>query len=205
MRHSMTDFTYRYNSPLGGIILASDGNALTGLWFDGQKYFADTLAPDHAESPLPVFRKTVRWLDIYFSGLNPGFTPPLNMRTSPYRKAVWEIMLTIPFGKTMTYGEIARIIARDRGLTRMSAQAVGGAVGRNSIALIIPCHRVVGTDGSLTGYAGGIDKKLKLLALEHTDMTGLYAQKFFGEQIVKGDVRRARASGSRYKRGRRRD
>ena len=177
MRHSMTDFTYRYNSPLGGIILASDGNALTGLWFDGQKYFADTLAPDHAESPLPVFRKTVRWLDIYFSGLNPGFTPPLNMRTSPYRKAVWEIMLTIPFGKTMTYGEIARIIARDRGLTRMSAQAVGGAVGRNSIALIIPCHRVVGTDGSLTGYAGGIDKKLKLLALEHTDMTGLYVPK----------------------------
>ena len=173
----MTDFTYRYDSPLGGIILASDGNALTGLWFDGQKYFADTLAPDHAESPLPVFRKTVRWLDIYFSGLNPGFTPPLNMRTSPYRKAVWEIMLTIPFGKTMTYGEIARIIARDRGLTRMSAQAVGGAVGRNSIALIIPCHRVVGTDGSLTGYAGGIDKKLKLLALEHTDMTGLYVPK----------------------------
>ena len=173
----MTDFTYHYDSPLGRITLASDGTALTGLWFDDQKYFADTLAPDRMEKTLPVVREAVRWLDIYFSGRDPGFIPLLSMRTSPFRKAVWEIMLTIPFGKTMTYGEIARIIARDRGLTRMSAQAVGGAVGRNSIALIIPCHRVVGTDGSLTGYAGGIDKKLKLLALEHTDMTGLYVPK----------------------------
>ena len=177
MRRRMTDFTYHYDSPLGGITLASDGTALTGLWFDGQKYFADTLASDRMEKTLPVFRDAVRWLDIYFSGRDPGFTPPLNMRTRPFRKAVWKIMLTIPFGKTMTYGEIARIIARDRGLTRMSAQAVGGAVGHNAVSLIIPCHRVVGADGSLTGYAGGIAKKLKLLTLEHTDMTGLYVPK----------------------------
>ena len=173
----MTDFTYHYDSPLGGITLTGDENALTGLGFDRRKNFAGTLVPAHAESSLPVFREAIRWLDIYFSGRNPGFTPPLNMRTSPFRKTVWEIMLTIPYGKTMTYGEIARIIARDRGLTRMAAQAVGGAVGHNAIALIIPCHRVVGTDGSLTGYGGGIDKKLKLLMLEHADMTGLHMPK----------------------------
>lgn len=173
----MMDYTHHYDSPLGGITLASDGTALTGLWFDGQKYFADALAPKHTEKALPVFQEADRWLDIYFSGKAPEFTPPLNMRTTPFRKAVWEILLTIPFGRTMTYGEIAQSIARSRGLARMSAQAVGGAVGHNSISLIIPCHRVVGTDGSLTGYAGGIDKKLRLLKLEHTDMCGLKTRK----------------------------
>ena len=173
----MMDYTHHYDSPLGGITLASDGTALTGLWFDGQKYFADALAPKHTEKALPVFQEADRWLDIYFSGKAPEFTPPLNMRTTPFRKAVWEILLTIPFGRTMTYGEIAQSIARNRGLARMSARAVGGAVGHNSISLIIPCHRVVGTDGSLTGYAGGIDKKLRLLKLEHTDMCGLKTRK----------------------------
>ena len=111
------------------------------------------------QKELPIFDEICRWLDIYFSGKEPDFTPPLSMRTTPFRKAVWEIMLTIPYGQTMTYGEIAGIIAEQRGIDRMSAQAVGGAVGHNSISLIIPCHRVIGTDGSLTGYAGGIDKK----------------------------------------------
>ena len=167
------DYTQHYDSPLGGITLASDGEALVGLWFDGQKYFADTLASDHKERSIPVFRDTMKWLDVYFSGKRPDFTPPLVMRCSNFRKTVREIMLGIPFGKTMTYGEIAAAVAQRRGLPRMSAQAVGGAVGHNSISLIIPCHRVVGASGSLTGYAGGIDKKLKLLELENIEMSGL--------------------------------
>lgn len=157
---------YRYTSPLGGITLASDGEALMGLWFDGQKYFGDTLDGEAAECDLPVFVQTCKWLDIYFSGKEPGFTPPLKLKTTPFRRAVCGIMLTIPYGQTMTYGEIADMIARQRGMERMSAQAVGGAVGHNPISIIIPCHRVVGTDGSLTGYAGGIDKKTALLELE---------------------------------------
>lgn len=159
-------YTYHYQSPLGGITLASNGEALTGLWFDGQKYFGDTLPEQCEEKSLPVFEETKRWLDIYFQGKEPDFTPPLSMETTPFRKVVWEIMLSIPYGQTMTYGEIAKQVAKQKGIERMSAQAVGGAVGHNSISLIIPCHRVVGTDGSLTGYAGGIDKKEKLLALE---------------------------------------
>lgn len=160
------DYTWHYDSPLGGITLASDGEALIGLWFDGQKYFADALDKEHQEKQLPVFDDTCRWLDIYFSGKNPDFTPKLNMRTTAFRKIVWEIMLAIPFGQTMTYGEIAARIVREKGRNRMSAQAVGGAVGHNSISLIIPCHRVVGTNGSLTGYAGGIDRKVRLLKME---------------------------------------
>ena len=169
------DYTHHYASPLGGITLASDGEALTGLWFDGQKYFAAALGENHIERPLPVFAEAERWLDIYFSGNIPDFTPELHLRTtSSFRKTVWDILLTIPYGKTMTYGEIAAVIARQNGKARMSAQAVGGAAGHNPIALIVPCHRVVGTNGSLTGYAGGIDKKLKLLTLEHADMTKLF-------------------------------
>lgn len=171
------DYIYHYTSPLGGITLASDGKSLTGLWFDGQKHFADTLSAENSEAELSIFEQTIRWLDIYFSGKNPDFTPPLNMRTTPFGKAVWEIMLTIPYGETITYGEIADKIAKQKGIERMSAQAVGGAVGRNSISLIIPCHRVVGTNGSLTGYAGGIDKKNKLLTLEKADLSRLFVPK----------------------------
>ena len=155
------EYTWRYESPLGGITLGSDGTSLIGLWFDGQMHFADVLSPEHEERLIPVLKDTCRWLDIYFSGSEPGFTPPLVMRASPFRKAVWDIMLTIPYGKTMTYGEIAAGISES-----MSAQAVGGAVGHNPIAIIIPCHRVVGADGSMTGYAGGIDRKRFLLELE---------------------------------------
>lgn len=170
-------YTYHYQSPLGGITLSSNGTELTGLWFDGQKYFGDTLSKEYEEKTLPVFEQSVRWLDIYFSGQAPDFTPPLCMQTTPFRKAVWEIMLTIPFGGTMTYGEIANRIAKQKGLSKMSAQAVGGAVGHNSISLIIPCHRVVGTNGSLTGYASGIDKKVQLLKLEKADMTSFFVPK----------------------------
>ena len=135
-------YTWHYDSPLGGITLASDGDVLAGLWLDGQHIFADTLDKEREEKLLPVFEDTCRWLDIYFSGKDPGFTPKLSVCTTDFRKRVLEILLTIPYGKTMTYGEIAAQIAREKGLKQMSAQAVGGAVGHNPISLIIPCRGV---------------------------------------------------------------
>ena len=171
------EYVSHYESPFGDITLASDGEALIGLWFDKQKYFADALDEKHEEKELQIFGQTKRWLDIYFSGKEPDFTPPLRMKTTLFRRAVWEIMLTIPYGQTMTYGEIAKKIAEQKGIKQMSTQAVGGAVGHNSISLIIPCHRVVGAKGSLTGYAGGIDKKIKLLTLEKADIEKLFVPK----------------------------
>ena len=164
-------YTHHYDSPLGGITLSACEDALTGCWFDGQKYFGASLQEPHAEGPLPVFDEADRWLDIYFSGRDPAFLPPLALQASPFRMAVWEILLTIPYGKTMTYGEIAALIAKQKGIPNMSAQAVGGAVGHNPISLMIPCHRVVGTNGSLTGYAGGLDRKMRLLTLEQVDLS----------------------------------
>lgn len=159
-----TDHFHHYDSPLGRITLACDGDALTGLWFDGQKFFPDRPVYDAEE--LPVFAETDRWLDIYFSGRDPGFIPQIHMRGTPFRKAAWEALLKIPYGRTATYGEIADRVAERMGLPRMSAQAVGGAVGHNAISLIIPCHRVIGKDGSLTGYAGGTELKGRLLKME---------------------------------------
>ena len=170
-------FTQHYDSPLGGILLAADAVGLTGLWFDGQKYFARGLSSEQEKRELPVLLEAKRWLDIYFTGKEPDFLPPLHPNGSAFRRSVWEILLQIPYGRTTTYGEIARLLSEKRGLTRMSAQAVGGAVGHNEISIIIPCHRVVGTNGSLTGYAGGVDKKVKLLELEHADMTGFFVPK----------------------------
>ena len=161
------DFIYRYDSPLGLITMACDGNALTGLWFNGQKHFGESLSADHTERFLPVFDETCRWLDLYFSGSIPDFTPPLNLRGTAFRRAVWEILLTIPYGRTTTYGRIAESIAAQKETGRLSAQAVGNAVGHNPVSLIVPCHRVVGTDGSLTGYAGGTDRKRRLLEMEY--------------------------------------
>lgn len=166
-----------YNSPLGGITLASDEEGLTGLWFDGQKYFGsgilkDDPMPEKAETKKPpVLEQTVKWLDLYFSGQEPDFTPPLHLIGSEFRLAVWKILLEIPYGQTTTYNELAGRIAEQRGIKSMSAQAVGGAVGHNPISIIVPCHRVLGTDGSLTGYAGGIDKKISLLTLEKAAFT----------------------------------
>ena len=159
-------YVYNYNSPLGSILIASNGEALTGLWFDEQKHFPHNLISESTKAELPIFTHTINWLDTYFSGKVPDFTPPIILNTTPFRKAVYDILLTIPYGQTMTYGEIANILAEQKGIERMSAQAVGGAVGHNPISIIIPCHRVVGTDGSLTGYAGGLDRKIELLKLE---------------------------------------
>lgn len=160
-------YKHLYISQLGSITLASDGKSLTGLWFDEQKHFPHKLISESIEAELPIFIQTINWLDTYFGGKTPDFTPPISLTATPFRKAVYEILLTIPYGQTMTYGEIANIIAEQKGIERMSAQAVGGAVGHNPISIIIPCHRVVGTDGSLTGYAGGLDKKIELLKLEN--------------------------------------
>lgn len=170
-------YIQHYNSPLGGILLAADEIGLTGLWFDGEKYFADNLPAEHTERETPALAETKRWLDIYFVGSEPGFLPPLHPIGSAFRREVWDILLRIPYGQTTTYGAIARELAQKRGLARMSAQAVGGAVGHNEISIIIPCHRVVGTGGSLTGYAGGIDKKVRLLELERADMRGFFVPK----------------------------
>ena len=151
-------------------MLAADGTGLRGLWFDGQKYFARDLSAERIEQNTPALTEAKRWLDIYFAGKEPDFLPPLHPAGSAFRQSVLEILLKIPYGQTITYGDIARQLAARRGLANMSAQAVGGAVGHNEISVIIPCHRVVGANGSLTGYAGGIDKKIKLLELERADM-----------------------------------
>ena len=159
-----------YSSPLGDILLAADSVGLTGLWFEGQKYFALNLDKEHEEKEVPLFAEAKRWLDIYFSGKEPDFSVPLHFTGTEFQNEVWELLLAIPYGQTTTYGELAERIAGKRGVKHMSAQAVGGAIGHNNISVIVPCHRVVGTNGSLTGYAGGIDKKVKLLELEKADI-----------------------------------
>ena len=164
----------RYQSPLGEILLACDEQGLTGLWFDHEKYYALNLDPKHMEKDTDIFMAARRWLDLYFGGVNPDFFPPLHMIGTPFQISVWNILRRIPYGQTTTYGEIAAQLAGERNLPRMSAQAVGGAVGHNEISIIVPCHRVVGKNGSLTGYAGGIDKKTALLKLE-----GAYQDSFF--------------------------
>ena len=199
-------YTMQYESPLGPIVVSCDDDAITGLWFEGQKYFGSTLpaespapgsatptpapgsttstpspeatptpAPATPQSPHPLLAEATRWLDIYFSGRRPDFTPPLRLPSTPFRALVSEIMLAIPYGTTTTYAAIAAEVARRQGRSSSSAQAVGGAVGHNPISLIIPCHRVVGSNGSLTGYAGGLRRKVALLTLEGTDTSGLFS------------------------------
>ena len=160
-------YTASYASPLGGIVLAADEIGLTGLWFTGAKYFGAGLPASAAKAETPILAETRRWLDIYFAGQCPAVLPPLHPSGSPFRRAVWSILLTVPYGETTTYGAIAQQLAAQRGLEHLSAQAVGGAVGHNPISILIPCHRVIGADGSLTGYAGGVEKMRALLELEH--------------------------------------
>ena len=170
-------YTCNYLSPLGEILLAADEDGLTGLWFVGQKYFANTLPEEHIPQETEILTEAKAWLDVYFSGKAPHFIPPLHPAGSAFRQAVWQILLQISYGQTITYGEIAHRMSKLKNVSHMSAQAVGGAVGHNEISIIIPCHRVVGTNGSLTGYAGGIDKKISLLELEHADMSHFFVPK----------------------------
>lgn len=163
------NYVNNYQSPLGKIILAGNDKGLTGLWFEGQKYFGSTLGNEYEEKDIPVFSQAREWLDCYFQGKESKTAVPLSLAGSPFRRSVWKILMEIPYGHVTTYGQIAEKLARQQGLSSMSAQAVGGAVGHNPISIIIPCHRVVGSDGSLTGYAGGLERKRKLLELE-----GLY-------------------------------
>lgn len=178
-----------YDSPLGGMLLSADDKGLTGVWFDGQKYYARGQTDSEPEAGAaicntpceeelaPLLADAKRWLDIYFAGKEPDFDLPLNPTGTDFQKRVWRILCMIPYGKTMTYGQIAAQIATERGIARMSAQAVGGAVGHNPLSIIVPCHRVVGTNGSLTGYAGGIDRKIKLLTLEGINMSAFFVPK----------------------------
>ena len=163
-------YTSHYQSPMGAMLLAADLEGLTGAWFQGQKYFARGLNQESEEQDLPVFGEAKRWLDLYFSGKEPDFQVPLHFTGTGFQNQVWEILCGIPYGKTMTYKEIAGQVAALRGLDHMSAQAAGSAVSHNPISVLVPCHRVVGTGGSLTGYAGGLDRKVKLLELEQVDM-----------------------------------
>ena len=193
------DQIWHYDSPLGGITLAGNGDALIGLWFDGQKHFGSTLGAQSEEKWLPVFSQALNWLDAYFGGKVPAFTPKLELRTTPFRREVYNILLTIPYSNTLSYRDIAQRITINRssvGLAeqhscyskgalcarlesqprestqqpnvRISAQAVGSAVGHNPISLIIPCHRVLDAEGSLRGYAAGLERKQYLLPLEAT-------------------------------------
>lgn len=172
-------YKWKYNTTEGftNIYMNSDGEYLTGLWFEGSRDSSKhTLECEEKE--LPIFKETSKWLDIYFSGKNPNFTPKYKINNlTPFRKEVIDIMNTIPYGKTITYNDISKIIAKNRGINKMSSQAVGGAVGWNPICIIIPCHRVVGTNGSLTGYGGGIQNKVSLLKLEGNNMEEFFVPK----------------------------
>ncbi|MBF0819700.1 methylated-DNA--[protein]-cysteine S-methyltransferase [Streptococcus acidominimus] len=159
-------YTSQYQSPLGDMLIAANDIGVTGLWFVGQKYFAYSLDKESEEKETAILQDTKKWLDMYFSGKEPSFKIPLQFTGTDFQNEVWKILCDIPYGQTMTYGEIATILAKKKSLNKMSAQAVGGAVGKNGITIIIPCHRVVGSNGSLTGYAGGISKKIELLKLE---------------------------------------
>jgi methylated-DNA-[protein]-cysteine S-methyltransferase len=160
------EYIHRIKSPVGILTVSSDSQAISGLWMEGQKYFAKTLEEDVLEQDLPLFEQVRQWLDVYFSGREPDFMLPLAPKGSPFQKSIWDNLLKIPYGQTTTYGALAKQFETENKGKRTSARAVGSAVGHNPVSILIPCHRVVGKNGSLTGYAGGIDKKIKLLQLE---------------------------------------
>ena len=167
-------YTSMYQSLVGEILLAADDIGIVGIWFKDEKYFAYCLDKENEPRETPVIRELKKWLAIYFQGEEPDFVPPIHMIGTPFQIEVWSILREIPYGATTTYNEIAKRIAKNRGIAHMSAQAVGTAVGKNNINLIVPCHRVVGTNNSLAGYAGGIDKKITFLKLE-----GAFKDEFF--------------------------
>ena len=160
------EYTQKIKSPVGLLTVSSDGKNICGLWIEGQKYFSKTLEKNALEENLPVFDDVRKWLDVYFSAKEPDFMPPLSPKGSPFQKSVWNDLCRIPYGQTATYGDIAKQFELQNNDKGMSARAVGGAVGRNPVSILIPCHRVIGKNKSLTGYAGGIAVKTKLLQLE---------------------------------------
>lgn len=191
-----------YKSPLGKILILFDKDTLLGLYFEGQKEFHDFIKDEEVKNfnerevfngvekfnnkseiennkicENKILEETKKWLNIYFSGVEPNFTPKINLRGTEFRRDVWKILLEIPYGETLTYKDIAEKLVASKKYERMSSQAVGGAVGANPLSLIIPCHRVVGTSGSLTGYAGGLVRKLKLLELEGIDVNKFFMPK----------------------------
>ncbi|MDR2016444.1 MAG: methylated-DNA--[protein]-cysteine S-methyltransferase [Burkholderiales bacterium] len=169
-------YSTNYPSPIGTITLACNGDHLVGLWLDGQKYHGGTIPEEMAKNnDMPVFSAAKKWLDRYFASKKPDISElPLAPIGSEFRQRVWRILCEIPYGKVITYGDIAQKMAVKMNKKSMSSQAVGGAVGHNPISIIIPCHRVVGSNGSLTGYAGGVRAKIKLLELEDVDMSRLF-------------------------------
>ncbi|MDR0768638.1 MAG: methylated-DNA--[protein]-cysteine S-methyltransferase [Dysgonamonadaceae bacterium] len=160
------EYINKIKSPVGILTVSSDGQNISGLWIEGQKYFAKTLGKDVLEQDLPLFKTVRQWLDIYFSGKEPDFMPPLMPKGSPFQKTIWNYLCKIPYGQTTSYGELAKQFELENEGKPMSARAIGAAVGHNSVSIIIPCHRIIGKNGDLTGYAGGIDIKIKLLQLE---------------------------------------
>ena len=160
-------------SPLGEITLRSDGEALTGLWFADDKHYGAKDIAGAALADLDVFMQAEAWLAEYFAGREPKVSVPLKLQGSEFQMQVWRLLQDIPYGRLFTYGDIAKKIAAQKGVARMSAQAVGGAVGHNLLCIIVPCHRVVGANGSLTGYGGGMWRKVRLLELEKVDMSKL--------------------------------
>lgn len=171
-------YIQNYISPIGEMFMISDGENLINLSYINAKYYQELYKSNAIAKDLPIFKVTKSWLDVYFNGEIPNFTPSIKLNGTDFRIQVWKILMAIPYGATTTYGEIAKKISLQNNLKQMSAQAVGGAIGHNPISIIIPCHRVVGSDGCITGYAGGIDKKVKLLKIE-----GAYKDNFYLPKI----------------------
>jgi len=165
-------YTTKYHSPLGKLLLASDGEALTGLWFVGQRHFPRDLGDGRDGGKLPVLCAAVQWLDRYFSGEDPGSAPPVQLRGTAFQLAVWQALRQVPYGQTVTYAQLAERAGLAAAEPARYARAVGAAVGRNPISIILPCHRVVGAGGRMTGYAGGMERKIWLLELEGARLSG---------------------------------
>lgn len=168
------EYTYDYASPLGTLRLVSDEQSLMGIYFEGEYCPRGAAMRCTPEGMPPVLRETEAWLDEYFAGREPKGMPRLRLEGTPFRQHVWALLLQIPYGEMVTYGALARRLALELGKGRMSAQAVGGAVGHNPVSILVPCHRVIGSGGNLTGYAGGLERKVRLLELEGVDMSQLY-------------------------------
>lgn len=160
------NYIQKYKSPLGVITIVSNETQVTGIWFENSRFFSKALSGKYINQATAAAEQAVHWLDIYFNNKIPDFTPPLLLKGTDFRLTVWKILLDIPYGETVSYGDIAKTVAEKQGIEKMSAQAVGNAVGHNPISIIVPCHRVVGSNGGLTGYSGGIERKKALLDIE---------------------------------------